>query len=411
MKLLLILFGGLFYLSSTAQLTIEKCYERARANYPLIKQYGLIEKSREYNIANANKGYLPQFSLTAKATYQSEVTSVPLSSIPALPKDQYNVSADMNQVIWDGGAIQAGKKIADSNAEVSKQNTEVELYTLNQRINQLFFGTLLADAQLQLNATYQSTLQDNYNKVYASVANGVANQSDLDAVKIEQLKAKQNEVAIRASRQAFIEMLSAMIGENLTDQTLLTRPEIIPSGSEIERPELNLYDAQMRNLRLQENNINASLMPKFSLFLTGGYGRPGLDMLKRDFSFYGIGGIRMSWNIGSFYTAKDSRRLIDNNIKQVAVRRQTFMFNTNLDVSQKKNEIENYHNQMKYDNEIIDLRNSVSQSSEAKMADGTISGTDLMRDIKAEDAARQDKIIHEIEFLNSIYSLKYITNN
>lgn len=394
-----------------AQLSIEECYRKAHANYPQIKQYELIKKTEDYSIANAAKGYLPQFSFSAKASYQSEVTKVPMPGIKGMDKDQYNTTLDMNQVIWDGGQIKSQKASAKSSAEVENKSTEVDLYSLNDRVNTLFFGALLANAQLDLNLTYQSTLQDNYDKVTACIEGGMANESDLDAVKIEQLKAKQSESALRASKNAYMEMLGIMIGEKLDTETLLQKPLVPEVGTEIERPELALFDAQQKNLDVRNREINASLMPKLSLFATGGYGRPGLDMLKTDFSLYALAGIRVAWNIGSFYTLSNRRKLVDSSKGRIAVNRETFLFNTNLDVSRKQNEIKTYREQMKYDDEIISLRASVSNASEVKMEDGTISGTDLMRDIKAEDASRQDKIVHEIQFLSSIYSLKHITNN
>lgn len=410
-RLLLILIALTAVCVVNAQLSIEECYRKAHANYPQIKQYELIKKTEDYSIANAAKGYLPQFSFSAKASYQSEVTKVPMPGIKGMDKDQYNTTLDMNQVIWDGGQIKSQKASAKSSAEVENKSTEVDLYNLNDRINALFFGALLANAQLDLNLTYQSTLQDNYDKVTACIEGGVANESDLDAVKIEQLKAKQSESALRASKNAYMEMLGIMIGEKLDTETLLQKPLVPEVGIEIERPELALFDAQQKNLDVRNREINASLMPKLSLFATGGYGRPGLDMLKTDFSLYAIAGIRVAWNIGSFYTLSNRRKLVDTSKGRIAVNRETFLFNTNLDVSRKQNEIKTYREQMKYDDEIISLRASVSNASEVKMEDGTISGTDLMRDIKAEDASRQDKIVHEIQFLSSIYSLKHITNN
>lgn len=410
-RLLLILIALTAVCVVNAQLSIEECYRKAHANYPQIKQYELIKKTEDYSIANAAKGYLPQFSFSAKASYQSEVTKVPMPGIKGMDKDQYNTTLDMNQVIWDGGQIKSQKASAKSSAEVENKSIEVDLYSLNDRINALFFGALLANAQLDLNLTYQSTLQDNYDKVTACIESGVANESDLDAVKIEQLKAKQSESALRASKNAYMEMLGIMIGEKLDTETLLQKPLVPEVGTEIERPELALFDAQQKNLDVRNREINASLMPKLSLFATGGYGRPGLDMLKTDFSLYALAGIRVAWNIGSFYTLSNRRKLVDSSKGRIAVNRETFLFNTNLDVSRKQNEIKTYREQMKYDDEIISLRASVSNASEVKMEDGTISGTDLMRDIKAEDASRQDKIVHEIQFLSSIYSLKHITNN
>lgn len=228
---------------------------------------------------------------------------------------------------------------------------------------------------------------------------------------MEQLKSKQNESQLLYSRKAYLDILSALIGEELNSGAMLVKPAVLSSISTvIQRPELDLYNAQIRNLEAQNKVINAGLMPRLGLFATGGYGRPGLDMLENDFSAYYIAGVNLSWNFSNLYSNKNSKRKIRNSITSVQTQQETFLFNTNLDISHKQSEIDKYRDQLKYDDDIIALRNSIKQSSEAKMANGTLSGTDLMRDINSEQRARQDKILHEIEMLQAIYNLKYVTN-
>jgi len=152
-KQFLFLFLAIFFQLSLAgqNLTVETCQEKAKANYPQIKQYGLIEKTAQFNISNANKGYLPQLTFSAKATYQSDVTQIPASlgtvlsdlthkpfSFPSLPKDQYQAVLEADQVIWDGGVISSQKKITNASTELEKQSLEVDLFALKDRVNQLF---------------------------------------------------------------------------------------------------------------------------------------------------------------------------------------------------------------------------------------------------------------------------------
>jgi outer membrane protein TolC len=233
-----------------AQLTIDECQAKARENYPLIKRYDLIKKSQEYTLSNAGKGYLPQFALIAKASYQSDVTSLPISvpgiTVPTLSKDQYNAYIDVTQSLWDGGAIRAQKKIADSNAEVEQQQVNVDLYAIQDRVNQLFFGILLFNAQLNQNQIMQDELQRNFATVSSYIENGIANQADLDAVKVEQLKTKQNLIQIQSNKKAYMDMLSYMIGEPIDDNTSFIKPvadDLIVSN-EINRPELQLFELQ-----------------------------------------------------------------------------------------------------------------------------------------------------------------------
>jgi len=401
--------------NAQATLTITECYEKARNNYPLINRYGLIEKTKEYNVSNAGKGYLPQFSLLAKATYQSEVTEIPIDvpGVEGLDKDQYSATLDITQTIWDGGIISSKKETAKTSAIADQKQLDVDLYSINDRVNQMFFGILLFDARLRQNQLLQDELKLNYDRITSYIQNGVANKSDLDAVKVEQLKAIQSRTQLESNRNAYLDMLATLIGEPLEKNTVLQKPDatMILTNSQVKRPELELFDAQHDNLEAQKKMIKAGYMPKLGLFATGGYGKPGLNMLESKFSAYYIGGVRLTWNFGSLYTQKNDKRLIETQQQSLEVQKEAFLFNTNLEVTQEQNEIIKNRDLLKYDDEIIVLRNSVKKSAEAKVANGTLDVTDLMREINAEDMARQDKIQHEIEFLLSVYNLKYTTNN
>lgn len=409
------------YAPCFAQLSIEACYEKARANYPLIKQYGLIEKTKEYNLSNAAKGYLPQVTFSAQATYQSDVTEIPIDldaigltgvKIPSVSQDQYKMELALSQTLWDGGAIRSERKALRTQAEVDQRDMDVNMYTINERVNQLYFGVLLADAQLEQNKVLQAELRRSCEQVSSYIKNGIAQQSDLDAIRVDLLKAKQTEAQFEHTKRAYREMLSRLIGEEIGEETRLVKPEAVrPLTKENNRPELELYQARIRNLRAQDSRITAGMMPKLGLFVTGGYGKPGLDMFEDNFKAYYLAGVKLSWNLGSLYTRKNDRRKIQTGIRSIETQRETFLFNTSLDVAQRNATIDKYIDQLKYDDEIIALRGSVKRASEAKMANGTLSGTDLTRDIHAEQSAIQDKILHEMELLQAIYNLKYVTNN
>lgn len=409
------------YAPCFAQLSIEACYEKARANYPLIKQYGLIEKTKEYNLSNAAKGYLPQVTFSAQATYQSDVTEIPIDldaigltgvKIPSVSQDQYKMELALSQTLWDGGAIRSERKALHTQAEVDQRDMDVNMYTINERVNQLYFGVLLAEAQLEQNKVLQAELRRSCEQVSSYIKNGIAQQSDLDAIRVDLLKAKQTEAQFEHTKRAYREMLSRLIGEEIGEETRLVKPEAVrPLTKENNRPELELYQARIRNLRAQDSRITAGMMPKLGLFVTGGYGKPGLDMFEDNFKAYYLAGVRLSWNLGSLYTRKNDRRKIQTGIRSIETQRETFLFNTSLDVAQRNATIDKYIDQLKYDDEIIALRGSVRRASETKMANGTLSGTDLTRDIHAEQSAIQDKILHEIELLMAIYNLRYAINN
>lgn len=418
MKRISFVFSFLLFVSTVyAQITLEECQRKAQKNYPLVHQYGLVEKTKEYNLENAAKGYLPQLSLSAKASYQSEVTEIPVKlpgvDIKELSKDQYQVLLELQQKIWDGGAIRMQKKQTMAEAEIEKEKLNVDMYALNSRVNDLYFGILLLDEQLQQNALLYDELERNYHQITAYVENGIANQADLDAVKVEQLNTRQKRVDLVSSRVAYLKMLSLLVGKELSQATTLENP--VPqneasSVSEIRRPELSLFDAQGVGLQIQEKALNVRHLPQFGLFVQGAYGNPGLNMLKNEFSPYYIAGVRLSWNFGSLYTLKNDRRVIENKRRQLDNNRDVFLFNTRLQMTQQDQGIRSLEKQMEDDNEIIRLRTNIRKAAEAKVANGTLTVTEMLRELTNESLARQSKALHEIQRLRSIYQLKYTTN-
>ncbi len=407
-------------------LSLDNCRKMAYTNYPLLKQFGLIEKTAEYNLSNANKNYLPQFNFAARATYQSEVTEIPavfgqiLSqvsgkpiSFPSLSRDQYQATLEMNQLLWDGGLISAQKKGIKAATEAEKQKLEVELFALNERINNLYFGILLINEQLTQINILKDELDVNYKRIDALKRNGVAQQSDVDAIKVEQINALQRETDQKSMRKTYLQLLSAFIGNAVDENTRLEKPALpeLTDQPENKRPELMLFTAQNKLYDSQRDAVNAANLPKIGLFMQGGYGRPGLNMFTSEFSPFYMGGVRFTWNLSGFYSQKTNLEKIEVSKKMVEVQKETFLFNNTLLTNQQKNEIEKLKTTLKNDDEIISLRSNIKKSAEAKVANGTLTVTDLLREINAENIARQTRAFHEIQLYMAVYQLKNTINN
>jgi outer membrane protein TolC len=414
----------LFILPSLhAQLSLTQCYELARANYPLIKQYGLIEQTERYNLSNAAKGWLPQLSVNAKASYQSDVTKLPFDvskisalipgfDIPTLSKDQYQAVAELTQTVWDGGVISSTRELTRAQATAERAQLESDLYGLNERVNQLYFGCLLQDELLHQNTLLQKELQVNIDKVTSMMLNGVANQSDKESLEVELLNARQRTIELTAGRKAYLSMLSALIGKPLNESFTLQVPTMPGSALStlINRPELQALEASSNLLETQNKQLNANLMPRIGLFVQGGYGRPGLNMLENSFNPFYLAGVRLSWNLGRFYTLKNDRRKVEINRQTINMQRETFLFNTSLHLIQQNTEIQKMNDLLQTDDEIVHLRSSIKEAAEVKLANGVISVTDLIREINAEDMARQTAATHRIQQLMAIYNYMYTTN-
>ncbi|MDE3184105.1 MAG: TolC family protein [Bacteroidota bacterium] len=403
------------YAQQPGTLSIEEVYQLARKNYPLIQQRDLIAKTKEYSVSNAAKGYLPVFSVNGQATYQSTVTSFPFQApgltIPEFSKDQYKFYAEGNQVIYDGGIIKNQQQTAETNEVVQQQNLEVQLYALYDRVNQLFFGALLMDEQLKENELLQKDIQNGIDKAKALVANGVAYKSSVDELSAQLLQAEQSRIDLITTKKAYLDMLGVFIHAKLNDSTILEKPAAPVLTDNISRPELLAFDYQKQIYNLQGKLLNDQLKPKVSFFAQGGYGRPGLNFLNNNFAWYYIGGLRLNWNFGSLYTLKNHEHLLDINKKSLDLQKETFLFNTKIAQQQQDASLEKYKGLIKKDDAIIALRASVKKAANAQLENGVLSAHDYINEVNAEDQARQNKILHEMQLLQAQYSYQNTMGN
>lgn len=410
--------------SAYAQPDLEQCKEMARKHYPAIRQYDLISQSNDYNMGNASKAWLPQVSLSAQATYQSDVARWPDQfesmlaaqglDMPGLRQDQYKVQIDIQQTIWDGGKSKAEKALTESETQQSLRAADVEMYALDNRIDNLYFGILLLQEQKRQVEDMIARLQNNLDYVNALVDNGVAMQADADAVEAQMLSSGQTLHQIKSSEESFRKMLELFIGDSLGTGSLSLPQTHQLMIAESQRPELMLFESQIKALEAKNQMLNVALTPKFALFAQGYYGYPGLNMFENmmssRWSLNGIVGIRMSWNISSFYTDKTSRKQIRNAIDRVMMQKDIFSFNNKLQAEQDDAEIRRIKAVLADDDRIVRLRQNVREAAEARLQEGAIDMNDLLTKISDESAAMIARSTHEIELVKAIYDLKYTLN-
>jgi len=408
--------------------TLSDCQAAAERNYPLIRQYALIARTTELTVDNIAKGWLPQVSAQAQATLQSDVTSWPeqLRSVyqqmgldmKGLKKDQYRVGIDVQQMVYDGGAISSQKAIAREQGRVQEAQTEATLYQVRQRVNDLYFGVLLLDEQLKLNENLQSVLAANEQKLASMYKRGTASESDYNNVRAERLSVVQQAADLQSQQRSLKQVLGAFCGIEVKE---LTKPEgpaeadaAMAIAPAVLRPEMKAFDAQLRLTEARERALDAQLKPRLSLFATGFYGYPGYnmfeDMMNRKWSLNGMVGARLSWNIGALYTRKNDKARLQTERSLNDARREEFLFNNNLQQLQQSEDIQRYRTLMATDAEILQLRSAVRKAAESKLAHGIIDVNDLLREINSETAARVQQSVHEIQWLKAISDLEYTTN-
>ena len=402
--------------------TLEECHRAAEQNYPLIRQYDLIEKTTKLTVSNIQKGWLPQISASAQATYQSDVASFPDQllgmyqqlgiDMKGLKKDQYRVGIDISQTIIDGGAISSQKAIVREQGNVQAAQTEVNLYHIRKRVNEMYFSLLMLDNQIQLNKDLQELLLGNEKKLASMVKMGTAAESDLQNVKAERLNVVQQMTNLDSQRRSLQTMLSLFC--NMEVKTV-QKPTITESSSVNRRPEIRLFDAQLSLANAQEKALNAALMPRLGVFAQGFYGYPGYnmfeDMMSHNWSWNGLIGARLTWNIGALYTRHNDKAKIQLQRDMTETIREEFLFNNRLEQIQQNESISRYKKLMADDEEVISLRSAVRKAAESKLSHGIIDVNDLVREINQENAAKVQQSMHEIQMLKEIYDNKYTMNN
>lgn len=420
-KLLLLL---MLPLSMQAQ-TLQECQEAAEHNYPLIRQYDLIAKTTQLTVENIGKGWLPQVSASAQATMQSDVASWPeqMQSVyqqmgldmKGLRKDQYRIGIDINQTVYDGGMIRSQKEIAQRQGAVEEAQTEVTMYQVRSRVNEMYFALLLLDEQIRLNTDLQELLSSSEKKLESMFKHGTAAQSDYLSVKAERLNVVQQATNLQSQRRTVAMMLSTFCGIDVQQVQKPVPYAATSSQQSVQRPELKVIEAQMRLADAQEKSLDAALLPKIGVFAQGFYGYPGYnmfdDMMHHRWSLNGMVGARLTWNIGALYTRKNDKAKIQLQRDMAATSREVFLFNNSLEQMQQRENTQRYRQLMANDEEIIALRSSVRKAAESKLAHGIIDVNDLLKEINAENNAQVQRSIHEIEMLKEMYNMKITTNN
>ena len=404
--------------------TLEECRSMAREHYPAIKQYDLINKAEQYNVSNAARAWIPQIVLSGQATYQSATPTYPekLNAMLAasglemagMRNDQYKIALDINQNIWDGGVSKAGKMVAQAEAAEQRSKTDVSLYDLQTRVDNIYFGILLLEQKQAQTEAMIALLESNLARMRSQYKNGVARQADVDVIEAELLSARQALTQVEASLGSYRQVLELFIGEQLTDAKLPMPAMVEVSDRTVNRPELALFDAQTLLLDAQKKTINTAVTPRFSLFAQGYYGYPGMDMFKSmtssDWTLNGLVGVRMQMNISGFYTHKNNLEKIANAQENIAVQRDIFLFNTELKTTQEDAEIARLKKVIADDARIVELRKNVRLAAESQLENNVIDATDLLRKITDETTAKLNQSTHEIELLQAVYRLKNTLN-
>ena len=400
-------------------LTLEDCYRLARDHYPTVQKLDLITRSEDYTLANANKAYLPQVSITGQATYQSEtidfsesIGRLPLPiTLPTVSKDQYKVVGEVSQLLYNGGATRAQKQLIKAQSAVQAQAVETQLYALKQRVSNLYFGVLLIDAQLSQNQLNVETVQSQLEKAEVALKSGTTLPSNVAELKAELVRLAMQRTEYEATKAMYLQMLSTFIVKDLPSDTVLNRPKTTTLGTANHRPELKGFDLQQSVLDIQKRQLTSEYLPKIGLFFQGAYGRPTLNIIKNEFDFYYIAGVRLQWNLSPLYSLSNRKQLLHLQGESLSADRKAFLMSTELDLTQQQTQISKLQRLMEQDQESVALRHSVAQAAQVQLDNGIITTHEYLQKVNAENLAKQTLLLHEIQLLQAQENQRLVTND
>ena len=397
-----------------AQTTLDECIGWAYDNYPQIKEMSLIEMTKGIDLKNAAYAWLPHLNISGKATWQSEVVEMPMD-IPGMdiniPHDQYGLTAEFTQQIWDGGTSRSQKELAEAGAEVKKTQLETNLWSIRSRVQNVFLGIILIDKQLELNRLLRESLERSSEEVKSRMAAGIALPSDLDQVSVNILSCLQQRASLDADRKSYVKILGLLTGRDMTDVELAVPQDAVnyedDGARDFEtRPEMAFYAALLKQNEFQRRQLNTLISPKLNLSLQGGYGRPGMNMLSGDFSGYFVAGLKLQWNIGALYTRGLDKRKVNADAQKIDLTRKSFILNSSVEAEQKNNAILKARDVLEKDSEIIGLRQRIRASGENQYREGTIKMNDYLSMLDEEYKAKANESMHEVQLMMAVYDMK-----
>lgn len=406
------------------ELTIDECVNLARANYPAVAQYGLLEKVKNLNLSNVAKVWLPQGSVSAQVTWQNEVSALPdaLTGIiaqqgidyPGLDKTQYRIGVDVTQQIWDGGRTSANKKVVETGNAIEKTSLDVQLYDVEGRVEELYFSMLLVEKRIVQTEKTIALVDETLKQIRSMFANGVAMKSDCDQIEAKLLTLQQQKAQQSALLASLKRIMEIFIGESIGERTMVLPPEILSNQSDSIHPQLRLFDSRIENLTAQEAGIKASVMPTVGAFASGYYGYPGYNMFKNmqshELSFNFMIGVKVAWNFGALYIRSNSLSKLQMQHSQIEAEIATFKFNNNIAMSEAMGQIASLREVMRNDERIVELRNSVITAARSQLGNGIIDTTTLLAKITDGELAENDMVQHHIELAKAIYNLNHLSN-
>ncbi len=428
MKHILFIAGWLLAASLAfgGELTLSACREKARANHPLQDELANQQRIFELSRKNLNANWLPTVDMNAQALYNSDVVEfdqimqnltailpfdIVMQDVSSMPNEQYQATLDVRQLIYDGGATGAQKKMQAAELEAERRDVKVQLYQLNEQVQSIFLGILLLERRHDLAELFQAELQNRLRTAQAGVDNGMVLPSDLDVPRAEHLKAEQQLVELAIRRNHLVKALAELIGEDIAADTELVTPHItVADTTVLARPELELFTAQRQRLQTGLSLTKIKHRPKLFAFGSCGYGNPpGNDFFNDTFDTYYRVGAGLQWNLFDGLKMRREREQLQAQQRIVDAKEAAFRQRIQTALQQQRAELESYQHLLQTDDRLIALRENIAAAAASKLDNGAISASEYVTELHAERQARLDKQIHELMLIKTKITINHLT--
>jgi outer membrane protein TolC len=393
-------------------LTLKECYERAYAAAPVSAEKEAYSNIWQLKDKNLTKGWLPALDANGSFIYNSSVVDMTdvlgelsgmgiVDFIKPLPHEQYKVTLDINQMIYDGGAIKGARALEKVDLNINEKQTETDLYKLRGQVNSYYFNLMLLDRQRDLLQNYLELINKRIESMNSALSSGVILKSDIDVITSEKIKLEQQLVENTIRKASLLKILSGLTGTEIDASAEFVLPSAGDNlTDELLRPELQIFDLRKEQLNATLQVLQSKRMPKAFGFATFGYGNPpGSNFFKDEFAPYYILGAGVKWNIFDWNKVKNEKQVISLQQSIIDNRKDDLTDNLKRLLDAKSAEISSLESLLKTDTELIELRKRITSAAESQYENGTITATEYMNEMNSEKQALINYEIHKINLV------------
>ncbi len=413
MIFILLIIPALLHAQDT--LSLERCLRAAGENHPRQADYRLLDDISGNKLENIQTRWYPDLNLNGSATYQSDVirldidSPIPGIAFPVPPKDQYKVSLDISQTLYDAGMTKKQREVEKAGLQTSLVQLQSEIEKEKDVVKDIFFNLLLLQENKKITSLSLTQLESGRDVVRSGVENGMRLTSDLDLIRVEIMKLQQNISELQFRREAFLRILSAKTGimVSSSDSLVLTDYDV-PDSAHLQRTELELFSLKRDELGKSAGLLDSKRLPVLYAFGQFGYGKPGLNLLNNQFDTYYIIGAGLKWNLWDWNQVKREKANLQMQSEMILHQRNNFEENVDEALIRQMSEIRSHAGNIAKFTEILSVREKITATYRSQLENGTLRINDFLEVLNGEKKARIELATEKILLQKAVADYKYI---